>query len=386
MAQRTPELIVVGSGTSGRKFLASAAKHHLAHHFRIRAIDERAEGPSERKGRGPVVERETVLAVDPAQHTLKTVSGRTLEYDALVLATGMRSTVDEERGRPSGCFVYAGPNDLDAIRSHARRCSRGVVVGGGRHGLQVAQMLRHLGLKTHIVEHAPRLLPAWVDDTGALVLQSRIAKLGVEVHLELALRDTASHDGRLSAVLLSDGSELACDLLVVCPRTRARDDLARLSGLKLGNRQGIAIDERCQTSDPDVFAVGGVASFKGHSLNWPVARQMTAEMAARAIAGEPARIDQLEPHAKFRVLGVHIATFGDAFANAPDSTEISIFDGVADTYARLAIGENGTKLVGGMLVGDVSHYDELLAHHTRGLVLPKEPGHLVRLLSAPALK
>jgi len=111
---------------------------------------------------------------------------------------------------------------------------------------------------------------------------------------------------------------------------------------------------------------------------------MTAEMAARAIAGEPAAIDPLEPHANFRVLGVHIATFGDAFASAPDSAEISIFDAIADTYARLAVGENGTKLVGGMLVGDVSHYAELLAHHTRGLVLPKEPGHLVRLLSAPA--
>src|SRR5450432_802652 len=120
MAHRIPELIVVGSGTSGRKFLAWAAKHRLTSSYRIRAIDERAEGPSERKVRGPVTERETVLAVNPALHVLKTASGRTLEYDALVLATGMRPLVEEERGHPPGCFVYAGPTDLDAIRHEAR--------------------------------------------------------------------------------------------------------------------------------------------------------------------------------------------------------------------------------------------------------------------------
>jgi nitrite reductase (NADH) large subunit len=371
----------VGGGTSGRKFLAWAAKHRLTSSYRIRAIDERAEGPSERNVRGLVMERETVLAVNPALHVLETASGRTLEYDALVLATGTRSLVEEAQDHTLGCFVYAGPTALDAIRNEAGHCRRAVVVGGGRHGLEAAQMLRRLGLETHIVESASRLLPAWVDDTGALVLQSRIAKRGVEVHLGLSLRDTFSHNGRLSSVRFSDGSEIACDLMILCPRARARDDLGRVSGLKLGHREGIAIDERCQTSDPDVFAVGSVASFKGHCLNWPAARQMTAETAARVIAGEPAEIRSLEPHASFRVLGIDVATFGDAFASTSDAAEISLFDSVADTYARLAVAENGTKLVGGMLVGNVSHYGELLDQHRRGVLLPKEPGYLARMLS-----
>jgi nitrite reductase (NADH) large subunit len=381
MGRRTPELIVVGNGNSGRKFLASAAKHRLTSSYRIRAIDERAEGPWGPKVRGLVTERETVLAVNPALHVLETASGRTLEYDALVLATGMRSLVEEERDQPPGCFVYAAPTALDAIRNEAEHCRRAVVVGGGRHGLKAAQMLRGLGLRTHIVESASRLLPAWVDDTGALVLQSRIAKRGVEVHLGLSLRDTLSDNGRLSSMRFSDGSEIACDLAILCPRARARDDLGRVSGLKLGDREGIAIDERCQTSDPDVFAVGGVASFKGHCLNWPAARRMTAETAARVIAGERAEIRSLEPHASFRVLGIDVATLGDAFASASDTAEISLFDSVADTYARLATSQNGTKLVGGMLVGNVSHYGELLDHHRRGALLPKEPGYLLRMLS-----
>lgn len=380
---RPPELIVVGTGTSARKFLASAVEHRLTDRYRIRALDEHAEGSWQSEGHRALAERDTVLAVDPARHVVKTASGRTLEYDVLVLATGRRMVVPKDlNAPPSGCFVYRASGELAAIRREARHCRRGVVLGGGRHGLQAAQMLRELGLETHIVEQASRLLPAWVDEAGGIVLQSRIAKLGVEVHLGLALQDILSTDGRVSSVRFTDGSEIAADLVISCPAARARDELGRASGLKLADRDGIAVDERCRTSDPDVFALGSVASYQGHCLNWTAAKDVAARTAASTLAGEPVSLRSLEVHASFRVLGVDVASFGDAFARSRDSAEISIFDAVADTYARLAVGENGTKLLGGMLVGNVTHYPELLSRYTRGLPLPAEPGFLLRLLTA----
>ena len=161
----------------------------------------------------------------------------------------------------------------------------------------------------------------------------------------------------------------------------ARDELGRASGLKLGNGDGIAIDEHCQTSDPDVFAVGSVASFNGHRLNWRAAEGKTAETAALALSGRPATLRALDPHTKFRALGVDIATFGDSFGAAADSAEISVFDSVANSYARLAVGQDGRLLTGGMLVGRVDGYPQLLDCYQRRLTLPKRPGYLVRMLA-----
>jgi nitrite reductase (NADH) large subunit len=382
MTHRAPELVVVGSGASGRKFLASALEHGLRDNFRIRALDERADRRFTGSLRGLAPERETVLALDPARHILKTASGRSLPYDSLVLATGRRALpVEDLSAQPVGCFSYRSPFDLSAIEREAAHCRRAVIVGGGRRGLHAAGLLRKLGLETHIVEHTARLLPAWLDDAGGLVLQSRIAKRGVEVHLGLELTDILSQGGRLSSVRFSNGSEIAADLLVLCPKIQARDELGRSSGLKLGERDGIAIDEHCQSNDPDVFVVGSVASFNGHCLNWPAAEQITAQTAARVLAGEPATLSPLEPYARFRALGVDIATFGDSFGRAADSAEISIFDSVADSYVRLSVAHDGRMLTGGMLVGRVGPYRKLLDCYQQRLTLPKRPGYLVGMLA-----
>ena len=382
MTRSARELVVVGNGASGRKFLASAVEHGLKDCFRIRALDEHADGHFTGTLHGLTPERETVLALDPARHVLRTASGRSMPYDALVLATGKRALPTDYSGaHPVGCYSYCVPADLTKIQREAVHHRRAVVVGGGRRGLQAAGLLRKLGLQTHIVEQAARLLPAWLDDTGGPALQSRIAKRGIEAQLGVAVTDLLSVRGRLASVRLSNGSEIAADLLVFCPKIRARDELGRASGLKLGDRDGIAIDEHCQSNDPDVFVVGSVASFNGHCLNWPAAEDMTAETAARALAGESSALGPLDSHAKFRALGVDIATFGDSFGRAPDSVEVSVFDSVANSYARLAVAQDGRLLTGGMLVGRVGAYRQLLDCYQRRLMLPTRPGALVRMLA-----
>lgn len=381
MSQRIPQLIVVGHGTSGTEFLARAAEHHLADRYRICSLDEHAAGSLSEGPSGLVAECETVLALDPAGHSVKTASGRVLEYDALVLATGMRTPVPAQLTDHPSCLVYRVAGDLSGIQHAALHCQRAVVVGGGRHGLQVAELLRGLGLETHIVEQASRLLPKWVDDTGAVVLHSRVAKQGVEMHLGVGIRDIVTDNGGVSSVRLADGSNIACDLVIICPGAAARDELGRASGLKLGGHEGIAIDEHCHTSEEGIFAVGGVASFNGHCLNWQEAREVTAEAVACALAGGRVTLRSLAPKLSFRALGVPVASFGDAFARAADTAEVSVLDAVADTYARLTVSQNGRKLVGGMFVGSTRHCDELHAYYAQDRPLPKRAGALLRILT-----
>ena len=179
MADRFPQLVVVGRGASGREFLACAAENALSDHYRIRVLDER--------GTGSGSERETVLTIDPARHLLETVSGRTLEYGALVLATGQRPPPVPATRKIERYLTYRHPADLGAIRDEGSRSHRAVIVGGGQSGLHVAQLLSGLGLKTHIVEAKSRLLHDWIDETGAIVLHSRVSKAGVEVHVGQSL-------------------------------------------------------------------------------------------------------------------------------------------------------------------------------------------------------
>src|SRR5579875_2535639 len=130
---------------------------------------------------------EAAAAIDRTAHTVRTSQGRTLRYDALVLATGSYPFVPPVPGRDlPGCFVYRTLDDLDAIRAaaeqaHASGSGRrsAVVVGGGLLGLEAARALRLLGLSPHVVELAPRLMPLQVDDGGAGLLRQLIEDLDV---------------------------------------------------------------------------------------------------------------------------------------------------------------------------------------------------------------
>jgi nitrite reductase (NADH) large subunit len=104
------------------------------------------------------------VAIDRAARVVTTATGETLPYDELVLATGSVPFVPPINGRERpGCFVYRTIEDLEAIRDAAANSKVGVVIGGGLLGLEAAKALRDLGLKTHVVEFAPRLMAVQVD-------------------------------------------------------------------------------------------------------------------------------------------------------------------------------------------------------------------------------
>jgi nitrite reductase (NADH) large subunit len=152
---------------------------------------------------------------------------------------------------------------LDAIRLASANAKSGVVIGGGLLGLEAAKALKDLGLETHVVEFAPRLMAMQIDDAGGSMLRRRIRNLGVGVHT--AKQTTAIVDGseRAHCLQFADGSDLETDLRVFSAGIRPRDELARVAGLQVGERGGVVIDDSCRTSDPDIFAIGECALWNG---------------------------------------------------------------------------------------------------------------------------
>ncbi|MBV9661714.1 MAG: nitrite reductase large subunit [Acidimicrobiales bacterium] len=315
-----------------------------------------------------LVRGEQVVHLDRARRVATTDRGREFPYDAAVMATGSSAFVPPVAGRDlPGCFVYRSVTDVDAIRRWANGRAHGVVVGGGLLGLEAANALRHCGLATEVVEIAPRLMPLQVDEIGGDLLRRRIEDHGLAVHTATALVSiVAGEDGTVSAVELAPAEDrarselLTTEMVVFAAGIRPRDELARGCGLEVGERGGIVVDERCRTSDPSIYAVGECALAGGrvHGLVSP-GYQM-ARVAAENICGGDSVFEPGETPTKLKLLGVDVASFGDAHARTAGASTIAFTDNVSRVHRRLVTASDG-RVIGGILVGDASGFDTMVA-------------------------
>ena len=318
---------------------------------------------------------EAAVAIDRAGRQVETSAGRRLDYDALVLATGSYPFVPPVPGHDSpGCFVYRTLGDLDGIRAAARPGGVGVVVGGGLLGLEAANALRLLGMRPHIVEFAPRLMPLQVDEGGGAVLAGLIGELGVTVHTEVSTSGIEPAADGLR-VTLSDGEVIDAAMLVFSTGVRPRDALARECGLALGERGGVLTDISCATRDPHIFAIGEVAAVNGRCYGLVAPGYATAEVVADRLLGGAAEFPGADMSTKLKLLGVDVASFGDAHAQSDGALEVVLNDATKGTYAKLVVSDDAQTLLGGILVGDATAYGTL--RPLVGRPLPADPASLI---------
>lgn len=315
-------------------------------------------------------------AVDRAARTVTTRSGAVLPYDALVLATGSYPFVPPVPGSDAvGCHVYRTIEDLEAIRASAARARVGAVVGGGLLGLEAAGALRAMGLETHVVEFAPRLMALQVDEGGGRVLRRAVEELGVLVHTGAGTRAVETGaDGAVRAMALSDGTELELELVVFSAGVRPRDQLARDCGLPVGERGGIVVDEQCRTADPRVLAIGECAlAADGRVYGLVAPGYAMAEAAADELTGGAGAFTGADTSTKLKLLGVDVASFGDAHGATPGALDVLYSDSRAGVYKKLVVHPDG-RLLGGVLVGDADSFAVLrpLAVGGRPLPVPAE--------------
>jgi nitrite reductase (NADH) large subunit len=329
------------------------------------------------------------VAIDRAAKTVRSSHGQDIPYDRLVLATGSYPFVPTVEGRERpGCFVYRTIEDLEAIRAWAANpeVNVGVVIGGGLLGLEAANALRNLGLETHVLEVAPRLMPLQVDEMGGAILRRRIESLGVGVHTGITTKQIVGDDhqgdggdGRVTRLLFADGGELPAEIVVFSAGIRPRDDLPRACGLELGPRGGVMVDEHCRTpSDPAVFAIGECASWMGRTYGLVAPGYRMAEIAAQQLLGTgDVKLGHFDMSSKLKLLGVDVASFGDAFGLEAGAHTLCLVDSVQGVYKKLVVSADKERLLGGILVGDASAYMQLLAMVQSRTRLPPDPDDMI---------
>jgi nitrite reductase (NADH) large subunit len=410
MAERTfPQsghVIVVGNGMVGQRFVEDLAAADVGGAWRVTVLGEEPRQAYDRvalssffDGRSEadldvvtpgcydrasyqLLLNELAVDIDRDARTVRTSSGRVLDYDVLVLATGSYPFVPPVPGHDlPGCFVYRTIDDLEAIRervtaSRARNRGRsaGMVVGGGLLGLEAAHALRLLGLSPHVVELAPRLMPLQVDESGGQLLKNLITALDVTVHIGTSTSSIVA-DGERMLATLANGTELDLDVVVFSAGVRPRDQLAREHGLEVGPRGGITVDEACATADPHIFAIGECALVGGRVYGLVGPGYTMARVVAGRLTGGTASFTGADTSTKLKLMGVDVASFGDALATAEGALEVAVSNPLQGSYAKLVVDDAARTVLGGVLVGDASRYASLRT--LVGKPLPADPVSLI---------
>jgi nitrite reductase (NADH) large subunit len=176
----------------------------------------------------------------------------------------------------------------------------------------------------------------------------------------------------------ADDSALETDIIVFSAGIRPRDDLARSAGLAVGERGGIVIDDTCQTSDPHIFAIGECALWRGKLFGLVAPGYQMAQTVASRISGAgDAAFAGADMSTKLKLLGVDVASVGDAHAATPGARTYSFVDGRRELYKKLVVSEDGSRLLGAVLVGDTDAYGTCLQTMLNGLKLPEFPEELI---------
>jgi len=296
-----------------------------------------------------------------------------------VFATGSYPIVPPVPGKDRrGCFVYRTIEDLEVITAAAARTRVGTVIGGGLLGLEAAKALKDLGLETHIVEFAPRLMAMQLDDAAGRLLRRKIESLGATVHVSKDTKEIKDGITRRNSLVFTDGTSLDADVIVFSAGIRPRDELARASGLAVGERGGIRINSQCQTTNPDIYAIGECALWQGRVFGLVAPGYQMAEVAARHLAGE-AQVQFLgaDMSTKLKLMGVDVASIGDAHGSTPDALSYVYTDEASAIYKKIVVTKDKKHMLGAILVGDASDYGPLLQLALNGVALPEHPEELI---------
>ncbi|ENU5672366.1 nitrite reductase large subunit NirB, partial [Salmonella enterica] len=226
-------------------------------------------------------------------------------------------------------------------------------------------------------EFSPRLMAVQLDDDGARMLQKKIAALGVQVHtsrqtVEITQGKHAQHQLRFA-----DGTELEADLILFSAGIRPRDELAESAGLQKGPRGGIIIDDFCQTSDPAISAIGECALWQGKIFGLVAPGYQMARCLADRLAALDNPFSGADMSTKLKLLGVEVASIGDAHGTTPGSLSYQWTDGPAQVYKKIVVSEDRKSLLGAVLIGDSSDYSQLLQSMLNGIPLPEHPESLI---------
>jgi len=401
ITKHTETIVVIGNGMVGHRFCEKLVEFDASRHYRIVTFCEEPRAAYDRVGLTSFFAHrdaeKLMLAnlewykrngidihigdranrIDRKKRIVHSDNGQKIKYDHVVLATGSYPFVPPIEGvKLRGVFVYRTIEDLQRIIAYGKNVKRAAVIGGGLLGLEAAKAAYDLGLETHVIEFAPRLMPRQVDEAGSRLLVREIERLGVKVHLNKATKEIQG-EGCVQRMVFGDDDVLDVDMIIVSAGIRPRDELARDCGIEVGERGGVMVDDALKTSDPGIYAIGEVALHDSMIYGLVAPGYEMAEIVAANLCDHARTFASSDMSTKLKLMGVDVASFGDYEAGPERAQPLVFEDPFGGVYKKLLFSLDGTQLLGGVLVGDAADYGVLSALARGTAPLPCQPGELM---------
>lgn len=402
------KLIVIGNGMVGYKFCEKLIKTDRSNEFEITVFGEESRPAYDRVHLSEYIDQKSadelllaspdwykenniilhtsslVSEIDPKNKQIITYKKEVFCYDYLIMATGSSAFIPPIEGLDKkGVFVYRTLEDLDAIKTYANQLKNqgrfeACVLGGGLLGLEAANAAKALGLNTSVIEFASRLMPRQLDDTASALLVSKIKELGIEVLLEKSTK-TILGESSIEAMEFSDKTQIKSDILIISAGIRPRDELAKAAGLVVGERGGIQVNNKMQTSEKDIYAIGEVALYNQSIYGLVAPGYEMAQVAVDQLLQktESCMTEQIDMSTQLKLIGTQVGSFGNPFINDQNVSVITYENKFKGIYKRINVSKDGEKLFGGILIGDTSDYNNLFQLYINQMKLPQNPEDLI---------
>jgi 3-phenylpropionate/trans-cinnamate dioxygenase ferredoxin reductase component len=219
----------------------------------------------------------TVTSLDPASRTITTAAGTQLSYDKLLIATGSKPRrLDVPGADLDGVYYLRNVEDSERLKIEFAQAERVVIVGAGWIGLETAAAARAAGLDVTLLVSGDMPLEHVLGPEVSPIFDELHRSNGVDLRYRTTAVALTGRHGAVTGVILSDGSRIDADMIIVGVGAVPRTGLAADAGLKIDN--GIIVDEHLRTSDPDIFAAGDIA----HAYNARLGRHIRVEHWAHA--------------------------------------------------------------------------------------------------------
>ncbi|WP_114779309.1 nitrate reductase [Botryobacter ruber] len=277
------------------------------------------------------------------------------DYDVLLMATGSRAAVPKNVPSLPGIFTMRSRTDADNFKKHLPEDSHVVIVGGGLLGLEMAASLREMGTKVTIIQRISRFLDRQLDPLGSQLLQEEMADQGCDLYFNDEVQLFYGRS-KLTGIGLKSGRRIDCDAMIIAIGTVPNLELARDCGLEC--KRGVLVNNRLQTSDPNIFAIGEIAEFEGILYGITAAAEQQAEIVARYLSGDIASFYEGSTFMNIiKIHGFDLCSIG--IPECPDEEnyeEIVFIDKAKRYYKKCIIHQD--RLVGAILIGDKSEFQE----------------------------
>ena len=402
-------IIVVGNGMVGYKFCEKFVEKTESKNFKITVFGEEPRPAYDRVHLSEFFENQDAKALEMApmewyadqnidlivgervaeinrtSKTITTANNQEFSYDYLVLATGSAPFVPPIKGvEKKGVFVYRTIEDLEGMLAYAANLkaekpnAKAAVLGGGLLGLEAGKAVMDMGLEPHIVEFASKLMPRQLDLRSSQVLQLKLESIGLNIHLSKATNQILGDDA-ITGMEFGEDDILDVDMLVISAGIRPRDELGKNSGLDVGTRGGIVVNNKMQTSDESIYAIGEIALYNQMIYGLVAPGYDMAGIAVDQIIGETASVmpAEIDMSTKLKLIGVDVASFGEPFMPASSGHSIIFENKTQHLYKRINVSLDGKSLLGGILVGDASDYNMLHQVYLNGMAIPEDPSQLI---------